>query len=527
MSRRRLLASALVLLLAAASARAGFGTESVVELPRGLRLEATQLVDFDGDGRRDLLVTASRRGGWLQRSLRVHLRGAGKGPVFDPTPDHELELPEDVVAVTTRDVDERRGADVVLLTPVAAYLWRPDADEAARFERLLACELLWQLPDRRSVFFWNPPERDLDGDGRDDLLIPEPDGYRIAFGAAKSAPDARLRSVARLAVPTHDEPEVLGRRAGRARGRRARNELRVRFGVGDDSRSGPFLVLDEQVPAPVLIDYDGDGDLDVMAQTPKHVLVWPQTDGTFPERPVRQATPVVADRRRRLDVSYSSHAAQLDGDRRADVVVLAGNQRSEDVRTQVLVFLHGVGKGDDAKTADEPLFGPSGRPQQLLVLAGFAGAPQLVDVDGDGARDLVVGSLEVDTLDTIQAAASGELDAELSVFLNRRGQFSRTPDLRHTITLAAEGLRGVRDGVTAVFPGDVTRDGVSELLVRTPDDDLRLLMVRSAGGELTVVDRPLWSTRLGEDTDVAVDDADEVPELLLTSRGRVTHVRFR
>lgn len=523
----RTLITGLALTCATATALAGFGTETAVELPKGTRHERSVLADFDGDGQDDLWITTSRRKGWLNRSLRIHLRQAGKGPCFKAEPDHQLELPADVVGIQPVDIDGRAGRDVVLLAPTAAYLWRPTAPEEQRFERLFACELLWQLPSERETFFWSPEVRDLDGDGREDVFVPEPNRYRIAFGARESKPDARFDRTQTVRVPDDAELEVSSRLAGRARGRRAREDLRGRFGVGDDSDAGPFLDLNEHTPVPVLVDFDGDGDLDLLAQTPQHVNVWLQSDGAFAAEPRRLATPVEVDRRRRLDVSYSSHARDLDGDGRVDAVILAGNQRSSDVRTQVLVFLHGTGKGDAAKTSEQPLFGPSGRPQQLLVLGGFGGAPDLTDVDGDGLADLVVGSLEVDTLDTIQAAASGSLDAELNVFLNRKGRFSRSPDLQRSVPIAAKGLRGVRDGLTAKFVGDVTGDGIADLLQRSPDGALELRMVRRTSGDLTVIDRPLWTRALDEDTDVAVDTRSGVPELLLTTRGRITHVRFR
>src|SRR6185436_1054289 len=146
------------------------------------------------------------------------------------------------------------------------------------------------------------------------------------------------------------------------------------------------------------------------------------------------------DRERRLDVSYGSLVADVDGDRRADCVMLAGDKRSDDVRTQVLVYVQA--KSGDAAS---PLFGAKGVPSQLLRIAGFAGSPQLVDVDGDGRRDFVCGAVRVDgALDVARAAGSGTLDAEMYVYRNRGAAFSERPDLVFRVAVKAEGLRNAR-----------------------------------------------------------------------------------
>ena len=106
--------------------------------------------------------------------------------------------------------------------------------------------------------------------------------------------------------------------------------------------------------------------------------VWVQTSpGHFDtDATLRLELPVKLDTTRQLDVSFSSHALQLDEDGRGDCVVFAGDKRSDKVRTQVLVY----GRQADAR-GRTPLFGPEGLPRQLIVIGGFAGYPDFDDVD--------------------------------------------------------------------------------------------------------------------------------------------------
>ena len=110
------------------------------------------------------------------------------------------------------------------------------------------------------------------------------------------------------------------------------------------------------MPVPWTADWDADGDLDVLALGEDRLHVWTQDRSAFPEAPQHSlAIPVVADRKRRLDVTYAGHAADINGDGRADCVMIAGDYATDDVRTQVLVFLQ----------SGEPLFGAKGVPNRV------------------------------------------------------------------------------------------------------------------------------------------------------------------
>ena len=73
------------------------------------------------------------------------------------------------------------GREIVLFNATGAYAWNPRESEKARIEKLVACEFLWQIPDRDDVFHWQAGIVDLDADGLEDLVLPTAGGYRIAL----------------------------------------------------------------------------------------------------------------------------------------------------------------------------------------------------------------------------------------------------------------------------------------------------------------------------------------------------------
>jgi hypothetical protein len=185
-------------------------------------------------------------------------------------------------------------------------------------------------------------------------------------------------------------------------------------------------------------------------------------------------------------------ALDLDGDKRFDCVISAGDKHSDEVRTQVLVFLQRA-----VKAGEDPLFGKGGVPTQVLVLDGFAQPLAIEDVDGDGLPDLVAGAVKPNLIDGIRAAASERIDAELYVYLNTKSGFSKRPDLSTKLSIQAGGL-----DFTARFLGDVTGDGVSEFVERADKDKLRIHMVRKTRDGLTLIEKPLFEMALAEDARV-------------------------
>jgi hypothetical protein len=506
-----LAAAFLALLQASGPARV-----SSVAPPTGLFLRSARLLDQDGAGPLDLCLVASpARGG--ERRLCIHL-GRQAPARFSQAPDLELALTPDVVAVAPADVHPDPGRELVLLTARGAFVWRPRApSDAERFARLATVDLLWQLAGRNDVLWWDEGVRDFDGDGLEDLLVPEPQGYRV-FLQERSAEGARLVPEAFCPVPPPTPLRRPGVRTAHLLGARkdapGERGLSLRLGSssGIAARFGgaPLFQLSTRLPAPGIADWDGDGRLDLCAGTQSELLVFPRVGSAQ-----RLLLPFAVDRSRRMDVSYAALFGELDGDGRADCVLFAGDRNAKDVRTQVLVFTHAAApKGEPA------LFGAEGRPRELLVLAGFAGAPRLVDVDQDQRLDLVVGALRPDLLESLSGRGEA-LELELDVFRNLGQRFSRQPALAARLRIAADALeRG--DGVR--FVGDASGDGVRDLCVRG-ETRLELYAVRPGRQEsFTWLERPLVTLPLAEDDLVEVDASGEV--LLLQESG-LRHVEFK
>ncbi|MBL8862800.1 MAG: VCBS repeat-containing protein [Planctomycetes bacterium] len=536
---------AALLLVSLQSAGPPLARTSSIPIAAGVVLEEALTCDLSGDDVADLLLaTRPERPPGARTAprarLSVHVRRAEAAP-FRAAPDASLELSPDVLAFAACDVlPADAGREILLFNASGVFAWRwREADEAQRLVRLLDADLLWQIPASGTLFHLQAGIADLDGDGLEDLCIPEPGGARVAFQRAGSAAP-RFGPSTRLVVPVDvlDDGEVGSRVRLRSTGgrRRAALELGDAFDLSEgDGRTGPYLELEDSAPRFELSDWDGDGDLDLLALSDAALHVWIQEPrGTFdPARKLELASPVPRDRRRALDVSFQVRALDLDRDARVDLVFFAQDRRSDAARTQALVFRQAA-----TPAGEPPLFGREGKPVEVLVLDGFARPLALEDVDGDGYPDLVAAALRPNLIDALRSAASERVDTELYVFLNRGGRgFSRRPDLVRVLSIQAGGDRdesgaGRRTDMPflADFVGDVTGDGVADLFVRTERDRLRVHLVRRGrDGALSVVDAPLFELALHPRARVLLPRGitPRTPDVFVLEPGAVVCASFR
>ena len=487
----------------------GAGSQSslvslTLPLTAGAEALGAALADVDGDGRLDLVLAIARDGA---RELRAHLGTAGATP-FAAEPHWRLALPADVVAYGLGDVLPGAGAEPVLLSASGVFAAQPLAPEDRRFERLAAVPVLWQLGRADQLPHYGGLLRDLDGDGFVDLLVPTSRGYsafvqrrregKSSFEAAGDAvlPDAEALAAARgVLTPEESRPA-------------ARGTLRTRLGV--TTGGGTLLSVSERIPAPFLVPFGAAKQLALLALDDRFLHVWPVgAEGKLEEQPAHSLlSPVQIDQRRRLDVSYAAVLGDLDGDGREDVVLVAGDQRSNDVRTQVLVFTHSA-----APAGEVPLFGDAGRPTQVLVLAGFVGNVKLLDVDGDGRLDLVATAVRPDLMESLRQATTDRVEADLYVYRGEgNGRFARRPNLTRRLRFA------VQDADPMVrFAAGPTARGPALLVTREEPTSVVGTWVRSGrDGALDVLAQPLWRMGLDPKAQVLVlgpDGGDTVVAL--------------
>lgn len=475
---------------------------ATIQLAPNARATGHMFADLDRDGRDDLVLACrddAAGGRWLQ----VHLHTAS-GPAYESRPSRNEPVDRDVVAFTFADLGPGRGAELVLFTNEQAVLVTGEADDSARYRRLLRHRLVWPAADPSQVVPLPDSVLDYDQDGDADLLLPRPDGWSVwlqqtgTFGAPLELELPRHRS--RFARFTG------GRSDGESDGGPA-----AALGFGRRQSDLPLVRAAARTPQCHRIDVDGNGFVDLVTYRNGTCFIGSQNAaGELVRREL--AVPLPEDRLQLLDPAFDVQVVDLDADGRADLLLTTSTSRDGELEARV----------------DWHLAQPDGtwatKRAGRLRLQPLAFAPRLVDADGDGHRDLVCVSVRTSAMQAINGDAVTALDGQLSIFAgDGAGGFARPALVNRPLPLRP-GSGGASEPFLIVRPRARDADVPSEVLLLAEGRLERRPLARR--GNRLRLGAGEAGVPLPEDARI-VTRTDHPDELLLLTDGEVRHVRLR
>ncbi|MCP3985021.1 MAG: VCBS repeat-containing protein [bacterium] len=449
---RALLVVLMVVTGAAAGSTEDLFVRSKIEFPG--KIEDHLLADVDGDGRHDVLVVHAAPGDRHDYHLAVCFQRPEKK--FDGC--EIIDLPEDVRAFDVGNVDPAPGSELVMVT-ATGIVW--SAFEAGRLgPRHLMTEV-------SSVFTATDPDVprpldllfDLNGDGRDELLLPGSDGPTWV------KPDGSTQLLESPAI-------VLYRLASRGA------DVNAALRSGFQSR----VTSEMNTPDLHVFDWDGDGRLDVVTQLDNVLRVFLQDEvGSLPSQPSRtiERSTLAGNE---LDSSFTGEVtsfAQLDLDGRADLILTKWGSSEERTRMDRAIFFSRP-DGSYPELPDQ-------RVRSESVTPDF----NLVDLDGNGTRDLVVPFFHFAPSQAVKVITQNALRWQLRIFLlGSNGRYSQEEgkefaridrrvvlDYKLDILKLLFGNQARPTGRIAPlldFRADIDGDGFADLVADDGGDKLRI-----------------------------------------------------
>jgi hypothetical protein len=437
--------------------------------------EITSLLarDQDGDGLVEIWVSYHKES---QRFLGI-FRGAG---AYSRSPDTVVPVDPQAIFYVVGDHDPAPGLELLLFSRTSGVKY-PLASGAAPNDvrRIVQTELFFNMPSRSGIPAWLSERKlDIDGDGLDDLVIPEKHRLRLLFGGMESHAwrETSLPVTYYLLTDT---------REGKIQ------EVLEDF-AAEDKTPTPLLDASGAYPFPLFLDFDGDGRLDVILRQPGFRLeVFRQTaSGAFSSRPeLSLHLPHLKD-------ASSFDFADLNGDRRLDAVLC--HVLLKDLATDVKVYLQAPEK--------------KGRgflePAQELRVQGFFRRPDLADVNGDHRLDCLVSTYRVDLLEQLKKSSVDELEITHEVFLGAAATpFERRPSFQEKFSLR---IQAISEGEARPFlyaGHDLTGDGRADLLFVDNGHLLRLFQ-GTAGSPPRFVEDTAFSEKVEDPRGVEIVNLD-------------------
>jgi hypothetical protein len=424
----------LVLLVAPLALLAGLaiGDDELFEMlsfTSGGRSVAAELADLNGDGRVDFfVVTLDGMPPEEKRLIRVYLQKSDGG--FPQQPNHSIEVPGWSAVYDVGDVRaDSPGEELVLLQPDAVELLSL-ADASGKS---------WKLP------------------------LPGPT-------SAGMADDERGFEPFKLIYREFgEEPWILVPQFGEMTALSPTGEVRARLAV--PRRANYFIIpttgmvtiesdfqLFIDIPKLGIGDVDGDGRADVVSSTRHELRVFlRREDGGFdfePSRliPLRKVTP---RDHIRSSGGVTCEARDVDGDGRLDLLMSHVQGGLADAKTTITLHMN----HDGGWNLD--------RPDQTLSHSSSLGSAALIDLDGDGTRDLVRVEFSFSVWEVVEILLSKEIDLQVKIHRLRTGTqyFPEKPDIEKKISIPFSfetfRPRGFVPTAHADLNGDGYRDFIS------------------------------------------------------------------
>ncbi len=408
------------------------------------KLHDTRTIDFDGDGASDVIALSEleRRGSSKWMISLFHLNEEGSLSIH---PDHTFELDSLVTLISPVTFPGSGTGTLLCIAPGGVYsLYSGEDVRSNGIDRLIDLDTPFMTNTNEGPIFIDNVQ-DWDGDGRNDMLVFDFDGFSLLTF------DENDRLVLRTHIDCQPRLYAYGGNDGSS--------------LSDDMRLRLRYVFPVVEPG----EYDGDGKADLFISSGERLSVSVQGDGfdysaPFTIKDFSRPGGEAAGENRRVRISL----ADFNGDGLTDIAETRwmGNGLTE---TKAEIGLYKGRGGMGFQTEPDQVLRVKDALPNILILK---------DLDRDGKDEMIVPTMKLGIMSYVRILTSGVLHVKALIFDDDPGNvLDEEPRFVHSLSAKFDF-----SGTTYIASGldDLDGDGFIDFVFGTHRNEISIF--RGTGG---------------------------------------------
>lgn len=378
--------------------------------------------DLDGDGVNELLVChlPDRGAGAGGKVLALYRTNDGRH--YGPHPARTISLDSKIGVVDVGDLNNDGRDDLIFTSDgrLSAYLTQEEGLLAEKPETIF--EHPYNLPFARERAFRVRLVWDLNHDGRDDVLLPTMEGYTLFLQDARGRFPQSPSQTFQL-----DYSSVMW-------------------------EEGEHIAIEYKIPSPTQLDIDGDGVLDLVFSDGNifHFFPFDKEKAAYgPHKEVK--LPV---ERPPFGLLHSV-VDDIDADGAPDILLMRVSGKK--MQTNEIAIFRG-----------KPGPAYSDKEDQMIVREGAAEVPAVLDLDGDGKKELITGSVDIGLTFFIDYFLRNRIGINVSIYQIADRIYGEKPVKVKRVYFMTEE----EEGTPGMEQADFNGDGLDDFVLAVSPDKL-------------------------------------------------------
>jgi len=254
------------------------------------------------------------------------------------------------------------------------------------------------------------------------------------------------------------------------------------------------------VPLICLEDFNGDQRQDIVSLFKEELKVFYQNERReFSEEPDFALDLGILTEEEKQNPSapfYKVFATDVDNDGLIDIVVSKAQIKTTTSLSKIYTYLNKKGK-------------ISLTPDQILVNDSSFGTPEVLDVDGDQHKDLVISEIKMGIFQIFKMLLTKKLSYEDAIYLGQKGQYPSLPAARvkSKVIFDFDNPQKRPEGDIAYFSGDFNRDGIKDILRRVDGkNELIIYLGRLEKKKISFAETPAYRVHEELSSGILIED---------------------